>query len=74
MMARVLSCVLGALVALAACVDCCAPSGPAGPLGCTDHAATVQAVADMAAAGVRVYVAGIPGSQAYAQVLTDMAK
>jgi hypothetical protein len=54
-------------------VNCCAPGGSAGPIDCTDHAATVQAVADMAAAGVKVYVVGIPGSQAYAEVLTDMA-
>ncbi len=54
-------------------VNCCAPGGPAGPLNCIDHLATVTAVSKMAAAGVKVYVIGIPGSQSYANVLTQMA-
>jgi hypothetical protein len=54
-------------------VNCCAPGGPAGPSSCIDHAATVAAVAAIAASGTRVYVIGIPGSQPYASVLTDMA-
>jgi hypothetical protein len=57
----------------AASVNCCAAGGPAGPSACIDHAATVAAVAAIAASGVRVYVIGIPGSQPYAAVLTDMA-
>jgi hypothetical protein len=57
----------------AASVNCCAPGGPAGPSNCIDHAATVAAVAAIAASGIRVYVVGIPGSRPYANVLTDMA-
>jgi hypothetical protein len=53
--------------------NCCALGGPAGPLGCIDHMASVQAVADLWAAGIKVYVVGIPGSQPYAKVLSDMA-
>jgi hypothetical protein len=53
--------------------NCCGPGGPAGALNCVDHAATVAAVKSLAAAGVKVYVIGIPGSQFYANVLTDMA-
>ncbi len=57
----------------AASLNCCAPGGQAGPLSCVDHDATVSAVAALAALGVKVYVIGIPGSQFYANVLTDMA-
>ena len=53
--------------------NCCAPDGPAGPLNCIDQLATVTAVSKMEAAGVKVYVIGIPGSTPYAEVLTDMA-
>ena len=53
--------------------NCCAANGPAGPLNCVDQQASVDAVKALAAAGVRVYVIGIPGSQAYGQVLSAMA-
>src|SRR5262249_38165038 len=53
--------------------NCCAPGASAGPLSCIDHAASVEAVADIWAAGVKVYVVGIPGSAPYAKVLSDMA-
>jgi hypothetical protein len=53
--------------------NCCAPSGPAGPLNCVDKDATVAAVSQIAATGVKVFVVGIPGSQYYADVLTQMA-
>jgi hypothetical protein len=53
--------------------NCCLPGGTGGPTSCIDHAPTVSAVAAIAAAGVKVYVVGIPGSQPYAKVLTDMA-
>jgi hypothetical protein len=54
-------------------INCCSPSGPAGPVNCIDHAATVAAVKALATAGIKVYVIGIPGSEPYANVLTDMA-
>lgn len=52
---------------------CCEPAGLAGPTGCVDRAATVAAVAAVAAAGIDVYVIGIPGSELYGDVLDDMA-
>jgi hypothetical protein len=54
-------------------INCCAPGEPAGPTNCVDTGATVAAVGQVAAAGVKVYVVGIPGSQVYADVLTQMA-
>jgi hypothetical protein len=53
--------------------NCCAPGAVGGPGDCIDHQAVVQAVADLAGAGVNVYVVGIPGSGAYSNVLADMA-
>ena len=49
--------------------NCCV----ADPLSCVDRAATVAAVAAIHQAGVDVSIIGIPGSQVYANVLTDMA-
>lgn len=56
--------------------NCCSPSAPpqsGGPLNCVDHQAVVQAVTALSSAGIKVYVVGIPGSQAYTKVLADMA-
>lgn len=56
--------------------NCCDPSGSNGPgaqLNCVDEAPTVQAVASVAAAGIPVYVIGVPGSGPYGQVLQAMA-
>jgi hypothetical protein len=59
--------------------NCCVAQGPNDPyaaqrpLNCVDHAATVAAVAALHEAGVDVAIIGIPGSQVYANVLTDMA-
>ena len=60
---------------------CCSPKGPnccaatvdQGPLDCVDRQASVDAVSKLAAAGVRVYVVGIPGSETYGAVLDQMA-
>jgi hypothetical protein len=54
--------------------NCCAPGGQGGPLNCVDVDPTVSAVAAVAAAGIPVYVIGIPGSGPYGDVLTQMAK
>jgi hypothetical protein len=43
------------------------------PLDCLDSAATVQAIAALAAAGVPTYVIGVPGSGPYAALLDQMA-
>jgi von Willebrand factor type A domain len=53
--------------------NCCAPDAAWGPFDCIDRKATVDAVAALSKAGVRVYVVGIPGSEIYGSVLDDMA-
>ncbi|HVY48422.1 MAG TPA: vWA domain-containing protein [Minicystis sp.] len=53
--------------------NCCAANGPAGPSSCVDEQASVEAVQALAAEGIGVYVVGIPGSDAYASVLDDLA-
>lgn len=52
--------------------SCCAPP-VGGPEGCLDTTASVAAVSALKAAGVPVYVIGVPGSQPYASVLNQMA-
>lgn len=54
-------------------INCCKPGGSAGPEMCVDHDPVVAAVGALAAAGIRVFVIGIPGSQTYGGVLADMA-
>jgi len=54
--------------------NCCAPGGTHGPSFCVDEEATVAAISELAAAGLDVIVIGIPGSEAYADVLDAMAK
>jgi len=53
--------------------NCCEPDQPWGPTGCVDRKATTDAVKAYASAEVPVYVVGIPGSEAYADVLEEMA-
>jgi hypothetical protein len=53
--------------------NCCAPNGQSGPLNCVDEGPTVAAVAAVAAAGIPVYVIGVPGSGPYGEVLQAMA-
>jgi hypothetical protein len=53
--------------------NCCSPQGPAGPTMCIDRQATLDAIAALKNAGIKVYVIGIPGSEAYASVLDEMA-
>ncbi len=60
---------------------CCKPTGPScctaasgqGTLNCIDRKASIDAVAKLAAAGVRVYVVGVLGSETYGAVLDQMA-
>jgi hypothetical protein len=49
--------------------DCCTTE----PLDCLDSAATVQAITDLAVAGIATYVVGVPGSGPYAALLNQMA-
>lgn len=53
--------------------NCCAPNGPDGPFECLDRQPSIDAVADLWAAGIATYVIGIPGSEVYADVLDAMA-
>lgn len=53
--------------------NCCSPQGPAGPAMCIDEPATLSAISDLAAAGIDVYVIGVPGSDVYGDVLDAMA-
>ena len=55
--------------------NCCEPTiaDPRAGEDCLDEAATVGAIAAIYAAGVPVYVIGIPGSQFYAAALNAMA-
>ncbi|MGD0677027.1 MAG: hypothetical protein ABSC94_16550 [Polyangiaceae bacterium] len=70
-----------------AAVAGCPPQGPANCCveamdcggcscaeGCTDTDASSSAVAAIAAAGIPVYVIGVPGSEPYASVLDDLAE
>jgi von Willebrand factor type A domain len=53
-------------------VDCCAP--PTGTTeSCLDDIAAVQAASNLAAAGVKTFVLGIPGSSPYGPVLDRLA-
>jgi hypothetical protein len=55
--------------------DCCTPQAmPGSPqLACLDAQPTIDAVTALAAAGVPVYVVGVPGSEPYAQLLDSLA-
>lgn len=55
--------------------NCCDPAvdPQASPTGCLDDGPTLSAVSSLAAAGVRVLVVGIPGSETYASLLDAMA-
>ncbi|MDP9149847.1 MAG: VWA domain-containing protein [Myxococcota bacterium] len=53
--------------------DCCTSPSYGGSLACLDAAATKSAVGALAAAGVPVYVIGIPGSAPYSRLLEEMA-
>jgi len=44
-----------------------------GPLYCVDEAATQTEVANLAAAGIPTYVVGMPGSEAYSNLLDQLA-
>lgn len=52
-------------------VDCCAPG--LAPHLCLDDDNTSEALRELADAGIRTYVIGIPGSETYAEVLSAMA-
>jgi hypothetical protein len=53
-------------------VNCCDPA-LFGPDNCLDTNGSVEAVQLLAAAGVKTFVVGIPGSEAYASLLDQLA-
>lgn len=53
--------------------NCCSPTGVGGPPSCLDAQPTIDAVAAFAAAGIPVYVIGVPGSEPYATLLDELA-
>jgi Mg-chelatase subunit ChlD len=54
--------------------NCCDPNlDPDGPTSCLDEDETVAQVEALADAGVKTFVVGIPGTQAYADTLDAMA-
>lgn len=56
--------------------NCCAPTAdnPAANLLCVDARASLDAVEALADAGIATYVVGMPGSEPYQQLLSDMAE
>src|SRR6185436_1441292 len=55
--------------------NCCDPSlGLEDYRWCLDADPTVQAVADLASAGIQTYVIGMPGTDDYANVLDRLAE
>jgi hypothetical protein len=53
--------------------DCCGALGPGDPDSCLDAQPTLDAVSAFAAAGIPVYVLGVPGSEPYASLLDQLA-
>ena len=56
------------------CTTASAFCGTLGTIGCLDDDATLATITELRARGVRTYVVGIPGTEAYAGVLSRMAE
>jgi hypothetical protein len=56
-------------------INCCDPDqyGPYAPLGCIDADPTVAAVAALAASDIKTFVVGLPGTEAFADILDRAA-
>lgn len=55
--------------------NCCSPSaGPDAPRMCLDREPTLEAVRALKEADISTYVIGIPGSQAFTELLSDLAE
>ncbi len=63
----------GAGAAGCRCTTSSAFCGTLGYIGCLDDTATITALNDLRARGIRTYVVGIPGTDDYAAVLDAMA-
>ncbi|MGC4068355.1 MAG: VWA domain-containing protein, partial [Polyangiaceae bacterium] len=57
-----------------ATVNCCAPTGDYGPYSCIDEAATLAPLDTLLEHGIRTYVVGLPGTEAYTSVLNRLAR
>jgi hypothetical protein len=66
------SAVLSNQISCVAPVNCCAPE-LLGPEDCLDDVGSGAAVSALAAASIRTFVIGIPGSEEYANVLDELA-
>jgi hypothetical protein len=53
--------------------NCCDPKLPNGATGCLDDDATTTQIQQLAAAGVKTFVVGIPGTEVYAKSLDRFA-
>ena len=53
--------------------NCCGPETIGGPDSCLDADPTLAAVTAFAAAGIPVYILGVPGSEPYATLLDQLA-
>ncbi|MDP9001259.1 MAG: VWA domain-containing protein, partial [Myxococcota bacterium] len=53
--------------------NCCSDPNNGGPFACLDAQPTIDAVKAIAAAGIPVYVVGVPGSAPYASLLDQLA-
>ena len=54
--------------------NCCLDNVNGGPDACLDAQPTIAAVTQIAAAGIPVYVVGVPGSAPYATLLDELAQ
>jgi hypothetical protein len=54
-------------------VNCCAPSGDYGPYSCIDTDATLAPLQKLYENGIKTYVVGLPGTDAYRDSINRMA-
>jgi hypothetical protein len=54
--------------------NCCLDNINGGPQSCLDAQPTLDAVTQIANAGIPVYVVGVPGSEPYATLLDELAQ
>lgn len=54
--------------------NCCASTAEYGPSSCIDESATLAPLAKLLDAGIKTYVIGLPGTEAYQGVMNAMAR
>jgi hypothetical protein len=55
-------------------INCCAPTADYGPYNCIDTEATMAPLAELLAHGIKTYVVGLPGTDAYRNAMNQLAK